>query len=60
MKIFKITTADVHKIARKVFKRKITNAQARKVLELYPSEQDADPGGTWDLVIEYILHDVMK
>jgi hypothetical protein len=32
-----------------------TDAQIQEVIEMYPSEQDADPTGTWNLVVEQCL-----
>ena len=34
---------------------KPTEDQIKEVLEMYPSEQEADPSGTWNLVVEQCL-----
>jgi len=38
----------------------ITLDQAREVLELYPAEQENDPTGTWDLVVENCLYNLLN
>jgi ribosomal protein S16 len=49
-----INKTDVENVAKSINKT-LTNAQIEQVLELYPSEQENDPSGTWDLVIEHCI-----
>ena len=49
-----ITKEDVQAVADQLgFKP--TAEEIEQVLEMYPSEQEADPTGTWDLVVEHCL-----
>jgi hypothetical protein len=50
-----INKTDVISIATAINKT-LTNEQIEKVLELYPSEQENDPTGTWNLVIEHCIN----
>ncbi len=50
----KITKEDVLQVANQLGYNP-TEAQILEVIELYPSEQHADPTGTWDLVVEHCL-----
>jgi Ca2+-binding EF-hand superfamily protein len=38
----------------------LTDEQIDKVLEMYPSEQDNDTSGTWDLVIENCIYQIIN
>lgn len=33
-----------------------TEEQIQEVIDMYPSEQEADPSGTWNLVVEQCLY----
>jgi len=51
---------DVQRIATETFKTELTEEQAIEALEMYPSEQEQDPTGTWDLVIEHVLDQILR
>lgn len=36
----------------------ISEKQVNQVLERYPSAEDEDPGGTWNLIVEQILYEM--
>lgn len=50
----KISREDVLQVANQLG-YKPTEAQINEVLEMYPSEQESDPSGTWNLVVEQCL-----
>ena len=54
-----IKPADVKTVAKDIFKRELTLDQIANVLKQYPSQQEEDPTGTWNLVVEHILHSII-
>jgi hypothetical protein len=38
----------------------LTEEEIQEVLEMYPEAQENDPSGTWDLVIENCIHNVVS
>ena len=51
---------DVQGVATNVFKQTLTEEQIIKVLEAYPDEQESDPGGSWELVMEHIIDGLIR
>lgn len=37
----------------------LTEVEIAEVISRYPYEQEEDPGGTWDLVVEKIMYDLI-
>lgn len=54
-----ITKQDVINVANSI-NVTLTDEQINTVLEMYPSEQEADPSGTWDLVIEHCIYQTIN
>lgn len=54
-----ITPEDVQGVA-DFLKRKLTQDQIQKVVELYPGEQEEDPSAVWYLVVEKIIYDLVE
>jgi len=52
-----LTAEDVKSVAKSI-KVDLTDKQIVEVLKMYPAAQKEDPTGTWDLVIEQVIHDV--
>jgi Ca2+-binding EF-hand superfamily protein len=50
---------DVLQVA-KSLKQELTEAEVQEVINRYPFEQDDDPGGTWNLVVEKIMYDLIE
>ena len=38
----------------------LTEEQISKVMHLYPHEEECDPSGTWDLIVENCIHQVIN
>lgn len=38
----------------------LTEEQVNKVLHMYPHEEECDPSGTWDLIVENCIHQVIN
>ena len=49
---------DVHNVAG-TLGITLTETQAIKCLELYPTEMESDPTATWNLIIENIIHNIV-
>jgi hypothetical protein len=54
-----IQPIDVKFIAASINKT-LTEEQINEVLEMYPTEQESDPTGTWNLVIENCIYQVLR
>ena len=54
-----ISATDVSHVAKSINKI-LTEEQINEVLELYPSEQRADPTGEWYLVVEHCIHSIIE
>lgn len=54
-----IFQADVRVIA-SFLKVELTEEETQEILERYPDEQEQDPTGTWNLVVENIIHQVVS
>jgi hypothetical protein len=52
---FKLDTEDVVKVANSVGIN-LSPQEVKEVIERYPDEQEQDPSGTWNLVVEHICH----
>jgi len=51
---------DIREVAKNVHQKTMTDEQVAQVLEEYPEEQELDPTGGWDLVVNNILHSVFN
>jgi len=51
---------DIREVAKNVHNQTMTDEQVVQVLEEYPEEQELDPTGGWDLVVDDILHSVLN
>lgn len=40
--------------------KKLTEEQVNKVLHMYPHEEECDPTGTWNLIVEHCIHQVLN
>lgn len=61
MKTYKetgLTFEDVERVASSIGQR-LTEAEKTQVLEMYPSEQEQDPTGSWVEVIEQCIYNVI-
>lgn len=38
----------------------LTEEQINKVLHVYPHEEECDPTGTWDLIVENCIYQVVN
>lgn len=38
----------------------LTEEQVNKVLHMYPHEEECDPSGTWDLIVENCIYQVIN
>ena len=38
----------------------LTEEQVNKVLHMYPHEEECDPSGTWDLIVENCVYQVIN
>jgi len=56
MKTEAIDVEDVQRVAKDVFKRELTDEEVELVLEHYDGEEEADPTGTWDLIVEHCIY----
>lgn len=54
-----ITPEDVQGVA-DFLRKELTQDQIRKVIELYPGEQNEDPSAEWYLVVEKIIYDLVE
>ena len=50
-----ISREDVLQIAGQL-KFEPTEEQINQIIEMYPTEQEADPSGSWNLVVEHCLY----
>ncbi len=54
-----ITKEDVVQVATSI-KQVLTEQEITEAIERYPFEQEEDPSGTWNLVIEKIVYDLIS
>jgi hypothetical protein len=54
-----ISREDVLIVGHSINKR-LTEEQVNKVLHMYPHEEECDPTGTWNLIIEHCIHQVLN
>jgi hypothetical protein len=59
MKTKEITIEDVEQVA-KDLNLTITEKEGETVLELYDSASEDDPSGTWDLVVEMLIYQLIS
>ena len=52
-----ITKEDIHRVANDL-SIKITDKQAKEILELYPCEAEEDTTAIWDLIVENLIYSV--
>ena len=55
----KITPEDVKSVAEAI-KQELTDDEIKYIIDEYPIEEDEDPTGTWDLIVEQIIYRVVK
>jgi len=53
-----IKPEDVRQVAESINFRKPTEIEINQIIDDYPSEQEEDPSGTWNLVVEKQLYDL--
>ena len=41
-------------------KKSLTDEQVNQVLAMYPHEEECDPTGTWNLIVEHCIHQVLN
>lgn len=58
MNIFYITADDIKSVAKDI-DVKITKKHIAQILKEYPEAQKEDPTGTWDLVIENQIYNML-
>jgi len=51
-----IEAEDVQRVAKDIFDTYLTDEQVIEALEAYPAEQEQDPTGSWDQVVEQTLY----
>jgi hypothetical protein len=54
-----ISREDVLIVGHSINKR-LTEEQVNKVLHMYPHEEECDPTGTWNLIVEHCIHQVLN
>jgi len=54
-----ISETDVLVVANSI-KKKLTIEQVNKVILMYPHEEECDPTGTWDLIVENCIYQVIN
>lgn len=54
-----IAEEDVTSVASSVGIR-LSKQEIAEVISRYPAEQEQDPGGTWNLVVEHICHCIVS
>lgn len=53
-----IQKEDVVQVATSI-KQTLTESEIQEAINRYPSEQEEDPGATWNLVVEKIVYDLI-
>lgn len=38
----------------------LTDEQVNKIVLMYPHEEECDPTGTWNLIVEHCIHQVIN
>ncbi len=59
MNTFNVQPEDVMQVATSL-KMNPTPTEVQEVISRYPGEQKQDPTGTWNLVVEHILYQVLE
>lgn len=54
-----ISEIDVLAVADSINK-KITTEQVNRVILMYPHEEECDPNGTWNLIVEHCIYQVLN
>lgn len=54
-----ISETDVVVVANSI-KKKLTTEQVNKVILMYPHEEECDSTGTWNLIVEHCIHQVLQ
>jgi hypothetical protein len=54
----KITPEDVKNVAQSI-KQEVTDEEIQFIIDEYPGEEENDPTGTWDLIVENIIYRVI-
>ncbi|HUU88001.1 MAG TPA: hypothetical protein VMX17_09630 [Candidatus Glassbacteria bacterium] len=54
----KIQKEDVIQVATSI-KQILTEQEINEVIERYPSAEDQDPTGTWDLIVEQVIYEIL-
>lgn len=36
----------------------LNDSEVQQVMDIFPSEQESDPTGTWDLIAEHCIHQI--
>jgi hypothetical protein len=54
-----ISETDVVVVANSI-KKKLTTEQVNKVILMYPHEEECDTTGTWNLIVENCIHQVLS
>lgn len=54
-----ITETDVQVVANSL-KIKLSEEQVNKVMLMYPHEEESDPTGTWNLIVENCIYQVIN
>jgi hypothetical protein len=54
-----ISETDVVVVANSI-KKKLTTEQVNKVILMFPHEEECDTTGTWNLIVEHCIHQVLQ
>jgi len=54
----KIQKEDVIQVATSI-KQILTEQEINEVIKRYPSAEDQDPTGTWDLIVEQVIYEIL-
>ena len=54
-----ITETDIQVVANSL-KIKLSEEQVNKVMLMYPHEEESDPTGTWNLIVENCIYQVIN
>lgn len=53
-----ISETDVLVVANSI-KKNLTTDQVNKVILMYPHEEECDPTGTWNLIVEHCIYSIL-
>ncbi len=54
-----ISREDVLLVGLSINKR-LTEEQVNKIILMYPHEEECDPSGAWNLIVEHCIHQVLN